>query len=191
MASDGSGYAKIDSHSIDLRLFQSKFCFGISMCTHVLYRVQVHVVKCQNATYEPSNYKTTHNSGESRSRGPCNRANFVQNNREQSRRTHRGPESVTWRNWGLNSIKTMPTQISRFMEPTWNPPGSCRPQMGPMLAPWTLLSGDVQFLSGFRLSALSDIGLYDTFWEYYNNYGQPPGKDACRSGATFTNMDWL
>ena len=21
------------------------------------------------------------------------------------------------------------------------PPGSCRPQMGPMLAPWTLLSG--------------------------------------------------
>ena len=31
-------------------------------------------------------------------------------------------------------------QIARFM-PTWDPPGSCRPQMGPMLAPWTLLSG--------------------------------------------------
>ena len=27
------------------------------------------------------------------------------------------------------------------MGPTWDPPGSCRPQMGPMLAPWTLLSG--------------------------------------------------
>ena len=27
------------------------------------------------------------------------------------------------------------------MGPTWGPPGSCRPQMGPMLAPWTLLSG--------------------------------------------------
>ena len=27
------------------------------------------------------------------------------------------------------------------MRPTWGPPGSCRPQMGPMLAPWTLLSG--------------------------------------------------
>ena len=27
------------------------------------------------------------------------------------------------------------------MEPTWGPPGSCRPQMGPMLTPWTLLSG--------------------------------------------------
>ena len=24
---------------------------------------------------------------------------------------------------------------------TWGPPGSCRPQMGPMLAPWTWLSG--------------------------------------------------
>ena len=27
------------------------------------------------------------------------------------------------------------------MGPTWGPPGSCRPQMGPMLAPWTLPSG--------------------------------------------------
>ena len=27
------------------------------------------------------------------------------------------------------------------MGPTRGPPGSCRPQMGPMLAPWTLLSG--------------------------------------------------
>ena len=27
------------------------------------------------------------------------------------------------------------------MGPTWGPSGSCRPQMGPMLAPWTLLSG--------------------------------------------------
>ena len=27
------------------------------------------------------------------------------------------------------------------MGPTWGPSGSCRPQMVPMLAPWTLLSG--------------------------------------------------
>ena len=38
------------------------------------------------------------------------------------------------------------TQIARFMGPTWGPPGSCRPQMGPMLAPWTLLSGELTFL---------------------------------------------
>ena len=34
------------------------------------------------------------------------------------------------------------TQIAKFMGPTWGPPGSCQPQMGPMLAPWTLLSGN-------------------------------------------------
>ena len=33
------------------------------------------------------------------------------------------------------------SQIARFMGPTWGAPGSCRPQMGPMLAPWTLLLG--------------------------------------------------
>ena len=33
------------------------------------------------------------------------------------------------------------TQIAKFMGPTWGPPGSCRTQMGPTLAPWTLLSG--------------------------------------------------
>ena len=35
----------------------------------------------------------------------------------------------------------IPTQITRFTWPTWGPPGSCRPQLGPMVAPWTLLSG--------------------------------------------------
>ena len=38
-------------------------------------------------------------------------------------------------NMGLHHMKNYP--IARFMEPTWGPPGSCRPQMGPMLAPWT------------------------------------------------------
>ena len=32
------------------------------------------------------------------------------------------------------------SQITRFIGTTWGPPGSCRPQMGPMLAPRTLLS---------------------------------------------------
>ena len=42
--------------------------------------------------------------------------------------------------WTTNVISSI-TQIAKFMGPTWGPPGSCRPQMGPMLAPWTLLSG--------------------------------------------------
>ena len=41
----------------------------------------------------------------------------------------------------FDNLKSKPSQIAKFMEPTWGPPGSCRPQMGPMMAPWTLLSG--------------------------------------------------
>ena len=37
-------------------------------------------------------------------------------------------------------LSMVQSQIA-FMGPTWGPPGSCRPQMGPMLAPWALLSG--------------------------------------------------
>ena len=32
-------------------------------------------------------------------------------------------------------------QRAKFMGPTWGPPGSCQPQVGRMLAPWTFLSG--------------------------------------------------
>ena len=38
-------------------------------------------------------------------------------------------------------LRWLSTQIAKFMGPTWGPPRSCRPKMGPMLAPWTLLSG--------------------------------------------------
>ena len=41
------------------------------------------------------------------------------------------------------SVMPILTQIANLMGPTWSPPGSCRPPMGPMLAPWTLLSGYV------------------------------------------------
>ena len=37
--------------------------------------------------------------------------------------------------------KCIPPQIVRFMGPTWGPSGADRIKMGPMLAPWTLLSG--------------------------------------------------
>ena len=33
------------------------------------------------------------------------------------------------------------SQIASFMGPTWGPSGTDRTQLGPMLAPWTLLSG--------------------------------------------------
>ena len=40
---------------------------------------------------------------------------------------------------GLCVDESVGPQIARFIGPTWGPPGSFRPQMGPMLAP-TLLS---------------------------------------------------
>ena len=40
-----------------------------------------------------------------------------------------------------NADTLLQSKIAKFMGPTWDPPGSCRPQMGSMLAPWTLLSG--------------------------------------------------
>ena len=35
-----------------------------------------------------------------------------------------------------------PILIARFMRPTWGPSGADRTQGGPMLAPWSLLSGN-------------------------------------------------
>ena len=54
------------------------------------------------------------------------------------------------------------SQIAKFMGPTWGPPGSCRPQMGPMLAPWTLLSG----VSLHGIHRNSDDSLQDIFQNY-------------------------
>ena len=45
------------------------------------------------------------------------------------------------RQWIVSQYLLNWSQIARFMGPTWRPPGSCRPQVGPMLATWTLLSG--------------------------------------------------
>ena len=39
------------------------------------------------------------------------------------------------------NLLSLPTQISKLTGPTWGPSGYCRHSMGPMLAPWTLLSG--------------------------------------------------
>ena len=47
-----------------------------------------------------------------------------------------------------NVISVM-TLITRFMGPTWGPSGADRTQVGPMLAPWTLLSGKA-YLPGGR-----------------------------------------
>ena len=40
-----------------------------------------------------------------------------------------------------NGCVPIPSPIARFMGPTWGPSGADSTQVGPMLAPWTLLSG--------------------------------------------------
>ena len=48
---------------------------------------------------------------------------------------------VIWPQSVKNNKHVQTSQIANFMGPTWGPAGSCGPQMGPMLAPWTLLPG--------------------------------------------------
>ena len=58
-------------------------------------------------------------------------------------------QAITWSNVDLSSVALaltglqllLTSLIAKFMGPTWGPHGSCRPQMDPMLAPWTFLSG--------------------------------------------------
>ena len=47
----------------------------------------------------------------------------------------------TWWSHQMETFSAFLAFCAKFMGPTWVPPWSCRPQMGPMFAPWTLLSG--------------------------------------------------
>ena len=42
-----------------------------------------------------------------------------------------------------SELFSMYTLIARFIRPTWSPSGAGRALVGPMLAPWTLLSGHI------------------------------------------------
>ena len=54
------------------------------------------------------------------------------------------------------------TRIAKCMGPTWGPPGSCRPQMGPILPPWALLLGQACYpISGLNVISRScETGSY-------------------------------
>ena len=58
-----------------------------------------------------------------------------------------------WKKCSCNLIiyNDITTHITKFMGPTWVPPGSCWPQMGPMSAPCTLLSGYISNSTGRTL----------------------------------------
>ena len=71
--------------------------------------------------------------------------------------SHDAPDRAAWHQPASQMPVTMP-QIAKFIGPTWGPSGSCQPQLGTMLAPWTLLSG-----------ALSESGRYDAFHRYHRS----------------------
>ena len=67
------------------------------------------------------------------------------------------------------------TQIAKFMRPTWGPPGTYRSQMGPMLAPWTLLSRNIRFVCIRQLKRpMMLIGLQGN-----RKIGECPSEAAC------------
>ena len=51
-----------------------------------------------------------------------------------------------------------PTHIAKFMGPIWGPPGSYRPQMGPTLTPWTLLSGNWFVINETKITTKPHLG---------------------------------
>ena len=62
--------------------------------------------------------------------------------------TEQWMNGACWKSGEATAEPWVGSQITKFMGPTWGPPGSCRPQMGPMLAPWTLLLGLVMMEAG-------------------------------------------
>ena len=54
--------------------------------------------------------------------------------------------------WGVCDKACIQTLIARFMGTTWGPSGADRTQVCPILAAWTLLSGNAFFISVLQLS---------------------------------------
>ena len=114
-----------------VNLYKSISLFTMGNFTLMIYRYQI---RTQMARYFP------HHTGSSKT----NKIKILSGIMSKKLRHH---ESY-WRNVEIS-------QIARFMGPTWDPPGSCRPQVGPMLAPWTLLSG--MFTELFVAHNVSDL----------------------------------
>ena len=79
--------------------------------------------------------------------------------------------------------------IARFMEPTWGTSGANRTQEGPLLAPWTLLSGVIH--RAFRsVNGIYMLMSWARQWPYINRYGTNQCK-ANRCGVTCATSIWL
>ena len=76
--------------------------------------------------------------------------------------------------------------IAMFMGPTWSPPGADRTQVGPMLAPWTLLSGMLHWV---QYCIIRDKRVNGCHYPQCNSTWLTLKQDLCvrlRVGATLT-----
>ena len=81
------------------------------------------------------------------------------------------------------------THIAKFIGPTWGPPGSCRPQLGPMLAPWTLLSGKCIYAwSNSNPLLLFAIA---TRYDIKSQYSWAPGRCVVVSNVQISNTSMI
>ena len=110
-----------------------------------------------------------------------------------------------WHGLSSRTMWCQPSQIARFMGPTWGPPRSCRPQMGPiaMLAPWTLLSGlqhpmghehnqNQEFIMLTTLSSLAVSEFVQTHHKKLCTLNPlAPGRSKCDFKNVFFNLDLL
>ena len=93
-------------------------------------------------------------------------------------------------------ICALRSQITKLMGPTWGPSGSCRPQTGPMLSPWTFLSGVPCLYNAWPLVYKATLwrkrgGQYlphnNRFINYYNLHWFW-SKQNCTSEITYLNI---
>ena len=74
------------------------------------------------------------------------------------------------------------TPDSKVHGPTWGPPGSWWPQIGPMLAPWTLLSGIwfiVWHIDTYTCRPMTTVNLH---WRYHHRSNQDINQSVIHSG---------
>ena len=54
-------------------------------------------------------------------------------------------QNISLYNGTFHSVNELQSLIAKFVDLTWGPSGAARTQVGPMFAPWTLLSGTVYY----------------------------------------------
>ena len=76
--------------------------------------------------------------------------------------------------------------IARFMGPTWGPSGADSTQVGPMLAPWTLLSG---IISKISQCVCRGKYLWNIFWkrQSLSHFSQPFSENRTSTGHIHWN----